>query len=217
MPATDTVKVESMYDWRIPMSVKVEANGFPQIRRRAVEEIMRLSPKHRDTPLILLGTQGRPDDDTAIRTLWTACGMFNPENAVLRIVHVLTVPMTAPLDVSIPEAEAASARMLRRAHVLARATGAIVQTATLRGRTVAEALVDDARRTRASAIIVRLRSRETAGAHVLLSLTVRALLRDAPCSVVILHLPHVRNGVHAEAATPGISNNGIRPSYLSHR
>src|SRR5215831_13743522 len=117
--------------------------------------------------------------------------MFNPDRMLLRIVHVLTVPLTAPLDVCLPQAEQASARILRRAQAIAGKAGMAVETAILRGRSVGEALVEDARRTGASAIAVRLRSRETVGAHVLLSLTMRRLLRGAPCPVIIVHLPHV--------------------------
>ena len=108
----------------------------------------------------------------------------------MRVVHVLTVPMTVPLGVCLPEAEEASARILLRARSIAAAAGTAVEIATLRGRTAAEALVDDARAHEASTIIVRLRSRETVGAHLLLSRTVRALLRNAPCQVRIVHLPH---------------------------
>lgn len=180
------------------MSIGMEKNGFPRLRERAIDEVMPRRPEHRNMPLILLGTQGRPEDEAAIRKLWTACPMFKPENTLLRIVHVLTVPMTAPLDVRLPDAEEASARLLRRAHVVAKAAGMAVQTATLRGRAVAEALVEDARTKGASAIVVRLRSRETVGAHVLLSLTIRALLRDAHCPVLILHLPHPSGGIHPD-------------------
>jgi nucleotide-binding universal stress UspA family protein len=166
-----------------------------------------ISLKHRETPLVLFGTQGRPDDELAIRTVCRFSGMFDPRNVLLRIVHILTVPMSAPLDVCLPDAEEASTRILRRADAVARAVGVAVRTATLRGRTVAEALVDDACRTRANAIVVRLRNRETIGAHVLLSLTVRALLRDAPYPVLLLHLAHGRMGGHVGKNAALISNN----------
>src|ERR1700730_11528155 len=171
--------------------------------------MVQIGLQHRETPLVLFGTQGRPEDELAIGTFCRSSGMFDPRDVLLRIVHVLTVPMSAPLDVCLPDAMMASARILHRAHLVANAMGATVQTATLRGRTVAEALVDDARRMRASAILVRLRSRESFGAHVSLSLTVRALLRDAPCPVLVLHLPHGGRDDHVEQDHALISNNGF--------
>lgn len=166
--------------------------------------------------LVLLGTQGRPEDEVAIRTLWTSCGIFTPERLLLRIVHVLTVPAAAPLDVCLPQAEQASARILRRAQLIAGMAGMAAETAILRGRSVAEALVDDARRTGASAIAVRLRSRETIGAHVLLSLTMRRLLRDAPCPIIIVHLPHAKDREDWGRELPGLSNTEQRRARLIH-
>jgi nucleotide-binding universal stress UspA family protein len=176
----------------------MEANRLHQWSRRET------APRKADI-LVLFGTEGRLEDDDAIRTLATSRGMFDPERVRLRIIHVETVPMTAPLDVPLPQAAQESARILRHAQVVAGMAGMAAETAILRGRSVAEALVDDARRSRASAIVVRLRSRETVGAHVLLSLTVRRLLKNAPCPVIIVHLPHVKGTGDVGEGRPHLS------------
>jgi nucleotide-binding universal stress UspA family protein len=187
----------------------VETNRFLSPLVSGTDDLIQSDHRNGDRrngcKLVLIGTQGRPEDEIAIRALWTSCAMFNSERVLLRIVHVLTVPMTGPLDVSLPQAELASARILRRAQAIAGMAGVAAETAILRGRSVAEAIVDDARRTGASAIAVRLRSRETVGAHVLLSLTMRRLLRDAPCPVIIVHLPHATKGMREEGR-PGFAS-----------
>lgn len=110
----------------------------------------------------------------------------------MRIVHVLTVPMTLPLDAELPEADATAAEVLGRAKLVAASAGISARTATVRARSVAEGLAEDARRSSARAIVVRLHHRDcqTVGAHVILSRTVRTLLKAAPCPVYLLHLPH---------------------------
>ncbi len=136
---------------------------------------------------ILVGTEGRQEDEEALAVL---CARFNPEHSLLRIAHVLAVPMTVPLDVQMPEAEEQAVRILTHARDIVSRFHIRVETALLRGRTVAESLVNEARRMGASTIVVRFRSREGPMGHVLVSPTVRALLKDAPCPVIALHLPH---------------------------
>lgn len=199
----------------------METNGFLSSRVSGTDELIQGDRRNGDrrngARLVLIGTQGHPEDEIAIRALWASCAMFNSERLVLRIVHVLTLPMTVPLDVSVPQAEQASARILCRAQAIARTAGMAAETAILRGRSVAEAIVDDARRTGASAIAVRLRGRETVGAHVLLSLTMRRLLRDAPCPVIIVHLPHAKDRGDRGRELPGLSNTEQRRARLIHR
>ncbi|GEM_PF-1965244 len=141
---------------------------------------------------ILVGTEGLPDDETALLTLGSLLG---PDRAVLRIVHVITVPMTVPLEASMPEAEARAEAVLARASELAARLRVPVETAVLRGRSVGEALVEEARRAEASAVCVRLRSRPAPMGHYLVSATVSTLLHASPCPVIVFHLPHPR-GAH---------------------
>ncbi len=136
---------------------------------------------------ILVGTEGLPDDEAALAAL---CSTVNPERAQLRIVNVITVPMTAPLDAPMPDAEAHAARILQRAREIAGRFNIPVDTAVLRGRRVGECLAEDARRGRASAIFVRFRSRSAPMGHYLVSATVSVLLNTAPCPVLTMHFPH---------------------------
>jgi nucleotide-binding universal stress UspA family protein len=139
---------------------------------------------------ILVGIEGHQDDEMAVAVL---CETMDLRAATLRIVNVLTVPMTAPIDVSMPEVESRASRMLESAGKVAREFGAPrIETAVLRGRMVSETLLEEARRIGPVAIVVRLRSPDALLEHRVISPTVSAVLAGAPCPVVTVHLPHRR-------------------------
>jgi nucleotide-binding universal stress UspA family protein len=141
---------------------------------------------------ILLGIEGQQDDTMAVAVL---CETLDLRSTTLRIVNVLTVPMTAPLDVPMPDVEARTLRMLEAAGKVARELGALrTETAILRGRLVSEALLEEARRIGPIAIVIRLRSQDAPLEHRVISPTVSALLAGAACPVVTVHLPHRRHG-----------------------
>jgi nucleotide-binding universal stress UspA family protein len=138
----------------------------------------------------LLGIEGHQDDEMAVAVL---CETMDLRSATLRIVNVLTIPMTASLDVPMPEIESRAARMLESAGKIAREYGAPrIETAVLRGRTVSETLLEEARRIEPIAIVVRLRGQDALLEHRVISPTVSALLAGAACPVVTVHLPHRR-------------------------
>lgn len=135
----------------------------------------------------LVGTEGRPEDERALTEL---CETFDADHVRLRIVHVLTVPMTVPLDVSMPEAERRTDALLRRSRKIAERFHVPMETAVLRGREVGDCLVEEARRIEADAVCVRFRSRPAPMGHYLVSSTVSVLLSSAPCLVITFHFPH---------------------------
>jgi nucleotide-binding universal stress UspA family protein len=135
----------------------------------------------------LVGTEGHPEDERALTAL---CETLDADHVRLRIVHVLTVPMTVPLDVSMPEAERCADVLLRRSREIAERFDVPVETAVLRGREVGASLVEEARRTQADAVCVRFRSRPAPLGHYLVSSTVSVLLSSAPCTLITFHLPH---------------------------
>jgi len=136
---------------------------------------------------LLVGTEGQPEDERALAAL---CETHDANHVRLRIVHVLTVPMTAPLDVPMPEAEGRADTLLGRSREIAERFNIPVETVLLRGREVGVSLVEEARRTHADAVCVRFRSRPAPLGHYLVSSTVSALLSASPCPVIVFHLPH---------------------------
>jgi nucleotide-binding universal stress UspA family protein len=152
--------------------------------------------KTRKDRTLLVGTEGHADDEHALAML---CGTLDPTSVRLRIVHVLVVPSQIPLDVAMPVGEEHASRILEQARELARRFEIRVGTAVLRGRSVGECLVEEAREQAADAICVRFRSRPVPWGHRLVSETVSTLLSTAPCPVIILHLPHQRSASNAAA------------------
>jgi len=139
---------------------------------------------------ILLGIEGHQDDEMAVAVL---CETMDLRSATLRIVNVLTVPMTAPLDAPMPEVETRASRMLESAGKIARELGAPrIETAVLRGRMVSETLLEEARRIGPIATVARLRSQVAPREHRVISSTLSGVLAGASCPVVTVHLPHRR-------------------------
>ncbi len=136
---------------------------------------------------LIVGTEGRPEDEQALGAF---CATLNGERVTLRIVHVLTVPRTAPLDVPMPEAEERAERLLARSREIAERFHISVETAVLRGREVGACLVEDARRVMADAVFVRFRSRPAPMGHYVVSANVSTLLNAAPCPVITFHVRH---------------------------
>ncbi len=136
---------------------------------------------------LLVGTEGRADDERALTGL---CSALDRDRMVLRIVHVLTVPQTVPLDVAMPDAERHANQVLERSREIAERFDVPVETAVLRGREVGTSLVEEARRCGADAVYVRYRSRPAPLGHYVVGATVSTLLSSAPCPVITLHFPH---------------------------
>jgi len=105
---------------------------------------------------ILVGTEGLPEDERALAYL---CTLIAADHVRLRIVHVLPAPMTAPVNAPMPDAEARASALLDRAREMVTAYGIPVETVVLRGRSVGEALVEEARRAGSGALFVRFRNR----------------------------------------------------------
>ena len=136
---------------------------------------------------ILVGTEGLSEDE---RELTALCETLDGGRVQLRIVHVLTVPRTAPLDVAMPEVERRADQLILRSREIAERFQVPVETAPLRGREVGASLVEEACRIRADAVCVRFRSRPAPMGHYLVSSTVSVLLNSAPCPVITFHLAH---------------------------
>ena len=65
--------------------------------------------------VILLPVQGGFKDECAIRTFAVLCRNSAHQGPRLRLVHVVTVPMTLPLDADLPDVDSMSARIPRHA------------------------------------------------------------------------------------------------------
>ena len=101
------------------MSRRMTGTLDPMRLDAAVAEWTGMPRAGQDVPEIVFGVQGDPDDGRAIRALPSFCSGVDHGNARLCIVHVVTVPMTLPLDAELPDADATALGILGRATLAA--------------------------------------------------------------------------------------------------
>ena len=182
-------------------------NAFPASgeRKLAADDCRAASAAASPGSGVILLVQAGFKDECAIRTFAVLCRNSAHQGSRLRLVHVVTVPMTLPLDADLPEADSESARILRHAEFVVSMAGLPSETATVRARTVVGGVSDDARRHAARVMGVCLRDRGRWGVYLPSSRTVRALMREAPCPVWVFQLlPSVERDARARGRVAGL-------------
>jgi APA family basic amino acid/polyamine antiporter len=159
---------------------------------------------------ILVPVFGEPLDDEIVGTAGRLAAEHADETeggAVLEALYVFEIPMSLPIDARVPDE-----RVKRAKQVLARAKevgeeyeGVEVATAMVRGRTVGQAIVSEARRRGVEAIVLaaeepsgvrggailggRGRSRDR-----IVGETTRYVIEKAPCTVILTAPPAGEEG-----------------------
>jgi nucleotide-binding universal stress UspA family protein len=133
--------------------------------------------------------------------LHLACQMANDLGGIVRVLHVVVRPRHLPLDAPLLTDEQAQAEtLLDRAAQILQHYDVQAHVEAVLARSVADAIIDDARAHRAHTIFIGLRDRQRPHARLLWSATVRQVLRNAPCPVQIGYLPATVSA--AEARQP---------------
>ena len=158
---------------------------------------------------------GEPLDDDIVGTAGRLAAEHADESeggAVLEALYVFEIPMSLPLDARVPEERVAEAkRVLARAKEVGEEyEGVEVATAMVRGRTVGQAIVAEARRRGVEAIVLAAEepSRVRGGAILggrgrardrFVGETTRYVVEKAACTVILTAPPAgedtVREGV----------------------
>jgi APA family basic amino acid/polyamine antiporter len=118
----------------------------------------------------------------------TAIKLAQERNASVEAMYVIRVPLELPLDAELIDEEEAAHAALAEAKLLGHENGVDVETATIRTRSIGEAIVREARERDVDLIVLgshprwRRRSR-------FFSPTVEYVLRKAPCEVLIVAFP----------------------------
>ncbi|HEY1273860.1 MAG TPA: amino acid permease [Thermoleophilaceae bacterium] len=153
----------------------------------------------------IIGTAGRLAAETADET---------EGGAVLEALYVFEIPMSLPIDARVPEERVADAkRVLARAKEVGEEyEGVEVATAMVRGRSVGQAIVSEARRRGVEAIILAAEEPTRIGGGALLGgrgrtrdrfvgETTRYVVEKAPCKVILTVPPAGEEG----------TREGVRP------
>jgi basic amino acid/polyamine antiporter, APA family len=120
--------------------------------------------------------------------LATAIKLAQERGSAVEALHVIRVPLEAPLDRPVADAEERAAESLEEARALGEENGVEVVGETVRARSIGEAIVDEARRRDADLIVLGSAPRWRRQSRFF-SPTVEYVLRRAPCEVLVVAFP----------------------------
>ena len=140
---------------------------------------------------ILGATRGSTEGDEAVQL---ACELAKKPKAEIYIVYVIEVNRNLPLD-AVVEADIEKAeKVLTQVENIAAANKYEVQTNIIQSREAGPAIIDEARERKADLIIMGLPYKKRFGAFDL-GKTVPYILEEAPCRVILIRDPVVREEV----------------------
>jgi nucleotide-binding universal stress UspA family protein len=118
----------------------------------------------------------------------TAVKLAQERGTAVEALYVIQVPLDRPLDAEMADAEERAAASLAEARLLGEEHGVHVEAATVRSRSIGEAIVKEAR-TRDVDLIVLGSAPRWRRQSRFFSPTVEFVLRKAPCEVLIVAFP----------------------------
>jgi APA family basic amino acid/polyamine antiporter len=120
--------------------------------------------------------------------LATAIKLAQERGSAVEALHVIRVPLEAPLDSVLDQAEQRAAESLEEAQALGAENGVEVVGETVRARSIGEAIVHEARRRDVDLIVLGSAPRWRRQSRFF-SPTVEYVLRHAPCEVLVVAFP----------------------------
>jgi APA family basic amino acid/polyamine antiporter len=120
--------------------------------------------------------------------LATAIKIAQERNSSVEALYVIRVPLDAPLDAALESQEERAAESLEEARALGAENGVEVAGATVRARSIGEAILDEARKRDADLIVLGSAPRWRRQSRFF-SPTVEYVLRRAPCEVLVVAFP----------------------------
>jgi basic amino acid/polyamine antiporter, APA family len=120
--------------------------------------------------------------------LATAIKLAQERGSFVEALHVIRVPLDAPLEQPVEAAEQRAAESLEEARALGAENGVEVVGETVRARSIGEAIVEEARRRDADLIVLGSAPRWRRQSRFF-SPTVEYVLRRAPCEVLVVAFP----------------------------
>lgn len=130
---------------------------------------------------ILVGFSGTAFSE---KVLAMGCELAREEKAPLAAVYVMELPMTLPLDATVPHEEARAQAILERAHTLASQKGINLRTELRRARRAGRAIVEASQARPTRTIILGVAERVNLEDRLFGS-TAEFVLRHAPCEVLV--------------------------------
>jgi APA family basic amino acid/polyamine antiporter len=120
--------------------------------------------------------------------LATAVKLAQERNSAVEALYVIRVPMGAPIDAPLDDAEERAAESMEEARALGAENGVEVVGETVRARSIGEAIVTEARSRDVDLIVLGSAPRWRRQSRFF-SPTVEYVLRRAPCEVLVVAFP----------------------------
>jgi len=120
--------------------------------------------------------------------LATAIKLAQERGSSVEALHVIRVPLDAPIDMAVAQAEERATESLEEARALGAENGVEVVGETVRARSIGEAIVDEARKRDVDLIVLGSAPRWRRQSRFF-SPTVEYVLRRAPCEVLVVAFP----------------------------
>ena len=133
--------------------------------------------------------------DIGREVLATAMRLAEQSGGSVRAIHVLKVPMSAPLDADLGDVDRAALEVVEEARETGREEGVRVEGLVIRARSRSEAIVEEAEKVGADLIMMGSSPRWRSQSRFFSPL-VDEVLRRAPCEVMVVTYPE---GVLEEA------------------
>ena len=130
---------------------------------------------------ILVPTSGTLYSERGIEL---ACRLGEEQKAEVYLIHVIEVPRTLSLEVSMPEAETRAQEILKEGESIVSLRGLPVKGEVRRGRVVGEEIIRVAKDWGADLIVMGIRSQIRMAVEIL-GRTSDLVLRRAPCEVIV--------------------------------
>jgi basic amino acid/polyamine antiporter, APA family len=120
--------------------------------------------------------------------LATAIKLAQDRGSSVEALHVIRVPLHAPIDSALADYEERAAESLEEARALGEENGVVVVGETVRARSIGEAIVHEAEKRDADLIVLGSAPRWRRQSRFF-SPTVEYVLRRAPCEVLVVAFP----------------------------
>jgi len=118
----------------------------------------------------------------------TAIALAKERDAAVEALYVIKVPLDLPVDAVLPDQEEQATASLAEARLLGEDNDVEVRTATVRARSIGQAIVEEAL-ARGVDLIVLGSSPRWRRQSTFFSPTVDYVLRNAPCEVLVVAFP----------------------------
>ena len=134
---------------------------------------------------ILVPVTGTEADEEAIRL---ACRLVKRNRAGIRVIYVITIKRTLPLDAEIESEIRKAEGILDQMERVAEEENYVVETELLQAREAGLTIVEEAVEQKVDLILMGVKYKRRFGQFSLGS-TVPYVLKNAPCRVILCHQP----------------------------